>query len=80
MEGERKLMTRDQRRKRILTICDEMRANDDALGRFSDHEGGTDGPTWQAHKGGYLKRRALEALQLHKNAIYLWQKLFNLAD
>jgi hypothetical protein len=73
-------MTRDQKRQRILKLCTEMQKNDEALGRFSDHEGGTDGPTWAAHRDGYLKRRALEALQLHRNAIALWSKLYNLSE
>lgn len=72
-------MTRDQKRQRILKLCNEMQKNDDSLGRFSDHEGGTDGPTWAAFKEGYLQRRALEAITLHQRAAALWSKLYNLA-
>lgn len=71
-------MNRDVKRRRIIKLCDEMRENSDKLGRFSDHEGGTDGPTWQAFKDGYLKKRALEAITLHNKAIDLWRRLFNL--
>lgn len=71
-------MNRDEKRKRVHKLCDEMRENDDALGRFSDHEGGCEGPTWQAFKDGYLSRRALEAISLHRKAIDLWGKLYNL--
>lgn len=72
-------MNRDVRRQRVMRLCREMQKNDDRLGRFSDHEGTEDGPTWQAFKEGYLARRALEAIQLHRNAIALWGQLYNLA-
>ncbi len=71
-------MTRDEKRKRVLKLCEEMMANDNALGRFSDHEGVPDGPTWIAFKEGYLAQRALEAIRLHRKAIDLWGKLYNL--
>ena len=72
-------MKRDDKRKRILKLCNEVRELDDSLGRFSDHEGSTNGPTWQAFKDGYLARRALEAIQLHRHAVFLWGQLYNLA-
>ena len=72
-------MNRDVRHRRVLKLCDEMQKNDDALGQFSDYEGGTKGPTWDAFKRGYLARRALEAIDLHRNAISLWNQLYNLA-
>lgn len=71
-------MKREQKRERIHRLCNEMRDNCDALGRFSDHEGGIAGPTWQAYKDGYLARRALEAISLHRKAISLWGQLYNL--
>lgn len=73
-------MNRELKRRRIIKLCDEVRDIDAKLGRFSDHEGGMDGPTWQAYKDGYLKKRALEAIQLHRNAQAIWSKLFNLAQ
>lgn len=72
-------MRRDEQRKRVLKLCAEMCENDGKLGRFSDHKGVPDGPTWIAFKEGYLARRALEAIQLHRTAIALWGKLYNMA-
>lgn len=71
-------MNRDEKRRRILRLCKEMQENADALGRFSDHEGTTDGPTWIAFKEGYLAPRALQAIRLHNQAIHLWHTLYNL--
>lgn len=71
-------MNRNVKRRRMIKLCDDVRENCDKLGRFSDHEGGTDGPTWQAFKDGYLKARALEAITLHRKAIAIWSSLFNL--
>jgi len=72
-------MKREEQRKRVLKLCTEIQKIDDALGQFSDYEGQEDGPTWHAFKDGYLARRALEAIQLHRDAISVWGKLYNLA-
>lgn len=71
-------MNRDEKRRRVQVLCEEMRKLDDALGRFSDHEGVPNGPTWIAFQEGYLARRALEAIQLHRKAVNLWGQLYNL--
>lgn len=65
-------MKREERRRRVLKLCDEVRKNDDALGKFSGYEGDENGPTWDAFKRGYLARRALEAIGLHRKAVALW--------
>jgi len=72
-------MKREEQRRRVLKLCTEIQKTDDALGQFSDYEGEDNGPTWDAYKNGYLARRALEAIQLHRKAIAIWGQLYNLA-
>jgi hypothetical protein len=55
----------------VKSLFREVQANDDRLGRYSDHEGDNDGPTYQIWQAGYktFKAHCQRAIHDHETAI-----------
>ncbi len=62
--------------KMMLRLCNKIQEVDDQLGRFSDHEGNMDGPSWWSWRRGKkgFENYCEKALMLHRRALRIWQQ------
>jgi hypothetical protein len=67
---------------KALAMCDSIRECDDRIGRYSDHEGNKDGPTYYFWAQGKTKfeEHALRAIHDHQLALKAWRKALKLND
>jgi len=63
-------------KQQVLGICNSIRDVDDQLGRFSDYEGGQNGPTWAVWNVSkeIFAARCEQSITLHQQAITRWKR------
>lgn len=66
--------------RKALAHCEFVRYCDDRLGRYSDHEGDENGPTFHLWQKGDIdfEMHCLRAIEDHKKAITVWRKFLRL--
>lgn len=64
----------------LLELCAEIQACDDRIGRYSDHEGTEEGPTYHLYQLGFatFKSHCIRAIEDHEAAIIVFKKLLKL--